>query len=73
MRLEGRDKVPCHSWLSRTRGRLPLEAHAEVFDWALALIAEAGLVKGDRLGVDGSTMEANAALRDIVRRDTGEG
>ena len=73
LRLEGRDKVPCHSWLSRTRGRLPLEAHAKVFDWALALIAEAGLVKGDRIGVDASTMEANAALRNIVRRDTGEG
>ena len=47
--------------------------HAAVFDWVLALIAEAGLVKGDRIGVDASTMEANAALRNIVRRDTGEG
>ena len=44
-----------------------------VFDWVLALIAEAGLVKGERIGVDASTMEANAALRNIVRRDTGEG
>ena len=44
-----------------------------VFDWVLALIAEAGLVKGDRIGVDASTMEANAALRNIVRRDPGEG
>ena len=43
------------------------------FDWVLALIAEAGLVKGERIGVDASTMEANAALRNIVRRDTGEG
>ena len=43
------------------------------FDWVLALIAEAGLVQGDRIGVDASTMEANAALRNIVRRDTGEG
>ena len=73
LRLESRDKVPCHSWLSRTRGRLPLDVHASVFDWVLALISEAGLVQGDRLGVDGSTMEANAALRNIVRRDTGEG
>ena len=44
-----------------------------IFDWVLALIAEAGLVKGERIGVDASTMEANAALRNIVRRDTGEG
>ena len=39
----------------------------------MALIAEAGLVKGEPSGVDASTMEANAALRNIVRRDTGEG
>ena len=43
-----------------------------MFAWVLALIAERGLVKGDRIGVDASTMEANAALRTIVRRDTGE-
>ena len=38
----------------------------------LKLVAERGLVKGERIGVDGSTMEANAALRTIVRRDSGE-
>ena len=58
---------------SRTRARLPHEVHTAIFDWVLALIAEAGLVKGERIGVDASTMEANAALRNIVRRDTGEG
>ena len=68
-----RERVPDHSWLSRTRARLPHEVHTAVFDWVLALIAEAGLVKGERIGVDASTMEANAALRNIVRRDTGEG
>ena len=73
LRLESRDRVPDHSWLSKTRTRLPHEVHAAVFDWVLALIAEAGLVKGDRIGVDASTMEANAALRNITRRDTGEG
>ena len=71
--LEMRERVPDHSWLSRTRARLPHEVHTAVFDWVLALIAEAGLVKGERIGVDASTMEANAALRNIVRRDTGEG
>ena len=65
--------MPDHSWLSKTRSRLPHEVHAAVFDWVLALIAKAGLVQGDRIGVDASTMEANAALRNIVRRDTGEG
>ena len=70
LRLESRDRVPDHSWLSKTRSRLPHEVHAAVFDWVLALIAEAGLVKGERIGVDASTMEANAALRNIVRRGT---
>ncbi|MCP4737046.1 MAG: DDE transposase, partial [Bosea sp.] len=73
LRLENRDRVPDHSWLSRTRKRLSLEVHGEVFDWVLARLGEAGLVKGDRIGVDASTMEANAALRNIVRRDGGEG
>ena len=72
LRLANRDKVPDHSWLSKTRSRLPHEVHEKVFSWVLALVAERGLVKGERIGVDGSTMEANAALRTIVRRDSGE-
>ena len=73
LRLEMTDRVPDHSWLSKTRGRLPHEVHERVFGWVLALIAERGLVRGERIGVDASTLEANAALRAIVRRDTGEG
>ena len=72
LRLSNREKAPDHSWLSRTRSRLPHEAHEQVFGWVLTLVAERGLVRGERLGVDGSTMEANAALRTIVRRDNGE-
>jgi transposase len=72
LRLETTDRVPDHSWLSRTRSRLPHEVHETVFGWVLALIAEHGLVKGERIGVDASTMEANAALKAIVRRETGE-
>jgi hypothetical protein len=60
-------------WLSRTRARLPLEVHDAVFTWVLQRLAERGLVRGERIGVDASTMEANAALRAIVRRDGGEG
>ncbi len=71
--LEGRDRVPDHSWLSKTRSRLPGEVHEQVFVWVLKLIAGKGLVKGERIGVDASTMEANAALRNIVRRKDGEG
>src|SRR5918911_4926826 len=73
LRLESRERVPDHSWLSKTRSRLPQEVHETVFGWVLALIARQGLVKGERIGIDASTMEANAALRAIVRRDTGEG
>ena len=73
LRLGSRDRVPDHSWLSRSRTRLPHEVPAAVFDWVLVLIAEAGLIKGERIGLDASTMEANAALRNIVRRDNGEG
>ena len=73
LRLGSRDRVADHSWLSRSRTRLPHEVHAAVFDWVLVLIAEAGLIKGERIGLDASTMEANAALRNIVRRDNGEG
>jgi transposase len=72
LRLQTTDRVPDHSWLSKTRSRLPHEVHEEVFGWVLALIAKHGLVKGERIGVDASTMEANAALRTIVRRDSGE-
>lgn len=72
IRLGEREAVPDHSWLSRTRARLPLEVHDAVFIWVLQRLAERGLVKGERIGVDASTMEANAALRTIVRRDGGE-
>jgi transposase len=72
LRLSSRDKVPDHSWLSKTRSRLPHEVHDRIFGWVLALVAGHDLVKAERVGVDGSTMEANAALRTIVRRDTRE-
>src|SRR4051812_20559799 len=73
LRLGTIEPVPDHSWLSKTRARLPLEGHEAVFAWVLGRLAEHGLIKGDRIGVDASTMEANAALRAIVRRDSGEG
>ena len=73
LRLGTTEPVPDHSWLSKTRARLPLEVHEAVFAWVLERLAEHGLIRGDRIGVDASTMEANAALRAIVRRETGEG
>ncbi len=51
---------------------MPHETYEQVFGWVPKLVAERGLVKSERIGIDGSTMEANAALRTIVRRDKGE-
>ena len=72
LRLGPTEPVPDHSWLSKTRSRLPLEVHEAVFAWVLQRLAEHGLVRGERIGIDASTMEANAALRAIVRRADGE-
>jgi transposase len=64
--------APDHSSLTRVRDRLPLEVHAAVFQLALKLTAEKGLLKGKTVAVDSTTLEANAAMKSIVRRDTGE-
>ena len=55
-----------------TRRLIDVETHQEVFGWVLERLAEAGLLKGKTIGVDATTLEANAAMRSIVRRDTGE-
>ena len=66
------ESTPEHSSLSRIRTRLPLEVHDAVFGWVLGVLAQKGLIDGKTMGVDATTLEANAALRSIVRRDTGE-
>jgi len=70
--LELVEAPPDHSTISRTRRLIDLETHQAVFTWILERLAEAGLVKGKTVGIDATTLEANAALRSIVRRDTGE-
>ena len=64
---------PDHSSVSRTRRRLSLEAHEAIFAWVLERLHCSGLLSGKTLGVDATTLEANAALRSIVRRDDGSG
>jgi transposase len=64
--------TPDHSSLSVIRHRIDVETHREVFTWVLRLLASRGLLKGKTLGVDATTLEANAAMRSIVRRDTGD-
>ena len=63
--------TPDHSTLSRIRQRLPVEVHLEVFTWILQVLSKAGLLKGKTLGVDATTLEANAALRSLCCRDSG--
>jgi hypothetical protein len=66
------ESVPDHSTISRTRRLIDVETHQAVFQWVLQVLAEKKLLKGTTIGVDATTLEANAALRSIVRRDTGE-
>ena len=66
------ESAPDHTTISRTRRLIDVETHRLVFHWILELLADAGLVKGKRIGIDATTLEANAALRSIVRRDNGE-
>jgi transposase len=61
-----------HSTLSRTRRLIDLETHSHFFQWVLKVLADEGLIHGKTIGVDATTLEANAALRSIIRRDTKE-
>lgn len=66
------DSAPDHSSLTRIRDRLPLDVHQQVFQYILFLIDEHGLLKGQTVGVDSTFLEANAAMKSIVRKDSGE-
>jgi transposase len=63
--------TPDHSTISKARKRIALEAHQAVFTWVLGVLDRKGLVKGKTIGVDATTLEANAAMKSIVRRDDG--
>ena len=64
--------TPNHSTISRTRRLIDVDTHRGVFGWVLSLLADRGLLKGQRIAIDATTLEANAAMRSIVRRETGE-
>ncbi len=66
------EESPDHSSLSYIRNRLPLTVHEQVFVWILALAEQKKLLKGTVVGVDSTTLEANAAMKSIIRKDTGE-
>jgi transposase len=66
------EKTPDHVTISRTRRLIDGETHQRIFTWVLERLAQAGLIKGKTIGVDSTTLEANAAMKSIVRRDTDE-
>lgn len=72
LRIALDETTPDHTTISRTRRLIDVETHRLVFVWLLEILAEHGLLRGQTIGIDATTLEANAALRSIVRRDTGE-
>jgi transposase len=70
--LDLRDRSPEHSSLTRIRQRLPLELHQEVFSFVVGIAMRRGLLKGKRAGIDSTILEANAAMKSITRKDSGE-
>src|SRR2546425_2058103 len=72
VRLALQEAAPDHSTISRTRRLIDVETHRAVFTWVQQRLVEVGLLKGQTLAIDATTLEANAAMRSIVRRDTEE-
>src|SRR5713226_4374625 len=72
LRLVLDEEPPDHSTISRTRRLIDLETHRAVFTWVQQRLVSGGLLTGKTVAIDATTLEANAAMRSIVRRDTGE-
>ncbi len=66
------ERTPDHSSLTRIRQRLPLEVHLKVFQKVVEIAHGCGLLKGKTIAIDATTVEANAAMKSIVRKKTGE-
>jgi transposase len=66
------EATPDHVTISRTRRLIDEQTHHAVFTFVLSEVAKRGLLKGKTIGIDATSLEANAAMKSIVRRDTGE-
>jgi len=66
------ERTPDHVTISRTRRLIDEASHQDVFGWVLKRLARGGLIQGKTIGIDSTTLEANAAMKSIVRRDTQE-
>jgi transposase len=67
------EQTPDHSTISRTRRLFWLETHQAVFKWVIGILTGEGLIQGQTIAIDATTLEANAAMKSIVRRDNGQG
>jgi transposase len=72
VRLGIEEGAPDHSTISRTRRLIDVDTHRAIFTWVQQRLVAGGLLKGRTIAIDATTLEANAAMRSIVRRDTGE-
>src|ERR1700680_2960506 len=66
------EATPDHVTISRTRRLLDEATHQAVFRFVLTEVARRGMLKGKTIGIDATSLEENAGMRSIVRRDTGE-
>ena len=66
------ESVPDHSSLTKIRDRFPLGVTEQVFAFVLQMACERNLISGTRVGVDATLLEANAAMKTIVRQDSDE-
>jgi len=72
LRIDLSRGTPEHSSMTNTRKRLPEEVFWEVFGWVLRVAVEHQLLKGKTIAVDATTLEANAAMKSLVHRVSGE-
>jgi len=63
------EQTPDHSTISRTRRLYWLETHKAIFKWVIGILTVEGLIQGQTISIDATTLEANAAMKSIVRRD----
>lgn len=66
------EATPDHSTISRTRRLYWLETHRAVFRWVIKILSGEGLIRGRTISIDATTLEANAAMKSIVRREDGQ-
>jgi transposase len=66
------EQTPDHSTISRTRRLYWLETHKAIFRWVIGILTGEGLIHGQTIAIDATTLEANAAMKNIVRRDNGQ-